>query len=203
MVGSSGISPVRGTEEAEPSLLRGVIRDSKPKDHRLTGGQAGAVSVRQHDHSVDQLAVTSGFDPCQVGEDSTRIGRVIRQCDPVDRPAVHRDRQRRRPCSILVRLRVILPVDPLGPVNSFTLRLGACLEKVVKRFGMRLDDRWRDLDSVLEKALAAPVDLAGWRIRPVRTTPVAQSLAARTGWSHRDRCAAVFAVRDDPASRPD
>jgi hypothetical protein len=50
-----------GTEQAETSLLGGVIWHSKPKDHRLTGGQASPVSVREYNHSVDQLAVTPGF----------------------------------------------------------------------------------------------------------------------------------------------
>ena len=130
----------RCTKNAQtPCMGRHWARPAEgPTARRRPGGRG---RFGQINHAVDQLAVTAVLDAGQVREHSACIGRIVGQLDPVDESAVKRYRQRRGPGAIRVRLRIILPVDPLRPVDAFTLGFGACLEQVVERLGMGLDDR--------------------------------------------------------------
>ena len=82
-------------ENAESSLLGSIVGDGEAKHHRLTGGKSGAVSFGQHDHSVNQLAVTAGLDlarcertPRASAESSRSVirstGRPFRESSSVD-----------------------------------------------------------------------------------------------------------------------
>ena len=56
----------RSTENAQPSLLRSILRDGKAQDHRPRGSKDGAVSVGQHDQPIDQLSVASVLNGSKV-----------------------------------------------------------------------------------------------------------------------------------------
>ncbi len=111
--------------------MRRVTRDGQAQDQRLAGGQPGAVEIGQVDHAVDQLAVAAVLDSGQVRENAARIGRIVRQLDPVDRPTIERHRQRRGPGAHRVGLGIVLAVDPLRPVDALALGLRTRLEQVI------------------------------------------------------------------------
>ena len=189
----------RRAENAEPAPLRRVIRNGQAKDHRLAGGQDGAVSIGQGDHAVDQLAVAAMLDAREVREHAARVGRIVGQCDSVDRPPVQQNGERRGPRAGQVGLGIILPVDPLGPVDAFALGLGARLEQEVNRLGMGFDDRRRKCNAVLEVTLAIAVDLARRCLRRLGPLLAREVARLRIEWSRRDRSAARFGAAADRA----